>query len=244
MGRSDRWTDACRTSAVVDVLTRVWSRSVAAGGKARETGALIDYQVTQASTAVEGLSVVGDVLEGWFDRSILGTVVVAVSAALRSSYVLRWLTAEPETDVIVIDLNDSIVLRPFLRTIDEAADTFHAHWRGSVVYGVSDRIAEFVADTPVRALSLVILSMMIPSSVMAFAVGSLSTVELYPRLMITLLALLGTRSGTSLDDLRETRTAKFIRAIVEPPDTQEPGTRSTDQHLSRTGSLAEEDGEE
>jgi len=85
----------------------------------------------------------------WLSNSRLGSLRAAVadstlvgglrslsaraSEAVRSSYLYRWLTKEPEPDVIVIDLRETWVVGPLIAALDHVLAWLAPHWRGSTL---------------------------------------------------------------------------------------------------------------
>lgn len=52
---------------------------------------------------------------------------------VRASWLFQWLTAEPETDVIVIDLRETLTVGPFLSILDWLIARFAPWWEGSAL---------------------------------------------------------------------------------------------------------------
>ena len=72
-------------------------------------------------------------------RSLQHSTVVALfhsfaslfGTALRNSFLYRWLTTEPDPDVIVIDLTETWTVGPIIQAIDRVAGLAAPHWRSS-----------------------------------------------------------------------------------------------------------------
>lgn len=52
---------------------------------------------------------------------------------LRASYLYRWLTAEPDPNVIVIDLRKTYAVGPFIALLDRVQPSVEAAWNASAV---------------------------------------------------------------------------------------------------------------
>ena len=95
---------------------------------------------------------VRDVLFGsWYARWLLGSTddeERSRSPVLASSWLVRWLTAEPEPDVIVIDLREVRMVRPFVLALDRVAGQLASalpySWLGFVVGRVGDRLRSLI----------------------------------------------------------------------------------------------------
>ena len=56
---------------------------------------------------------------------------------LRASYCYRWLTAEPDPDVIVIDLRETYAVGPFIALLDRIRPSVERTWYGSRTHNAS-----------------------------------------------------------------------------------------------------------
>lgn len=56
------------------------------------------------------------------------------------SVLYSWLTAEPDPDVIVIDLRDTYTVGPVIAVLDRFAPAVERIWRGSLVRRATDRL--------------------------------------------------------------------------------------------------------
>lgn len=139
-----------------------------------------------------------------------------LSAYVRGSYFYRWLTAEPDPDVIVIDLRETWTVGPFIAILDRLVGFFERAAGGSTIFEFASTLADRTLDAPVRmagfaALFAAVLA--IPSAVLMdrttallFAVGLL---------VVGTIALFEDRPW---DELRETRPVELLVAAFEPPD--------------------------
>lgn len=94
-----------------------------------------------AGSVVEN-SWVGTVVSGAESKGI--GVVERVADVARESYLYRWLAAEPEPDVVVIDLRETYTVRPFIRLLDATVEWLYPCWEASTL--------KRVVDASVRAL--------------------------------------------------------------------------------------------
>ncbi len=152
--------------------------------------------------------------------------VVALSrlgrTSLVSSAAYRWFTAEPEPEVIVIDLRETRTIGPVIRGLDRVVSGFERWGRTSTVVDWCRQVGSTVQARPIRLASVVVLSAMAVSLLVASR-GSPSTLFVYSSLTLVGLAALGLRSRASLGELLETRVGRAIVAAFEPPEPPERG---------------------
>jgi hypothetical protein len=60
-------------------------------------------------------------------------VVESVAGFVEGSYLYRWLTAEPEPDVVVIDLRETYTVGPFIRLLDATVEWLYPYWEASTL---------------------------------------------------------------------------------------------------------------
>jgi len=94
----------------------------------------LERRVTQASD--------GSVLVGGA-RSLSGHVETLV----RNSYGYRWLTAEPDPSVVVIDLRETRTVGPFVRLLEQVVDPVERAWEDSRIAATVTTIGAAVADS-------------------------------------------------------------------------------------------------
>ena len=58
-------------------------------------------------------------------------------ALVRNSYCYRWLTAEPDPEIIVIDLRETRTVGPFIRLLERAIGPVERAWTGSRLASVT-----------------------------------------------------------------------------------------------------------
>lgn len=72
-------------------------------------------------------------LAATFEASRLGATGRILSRWTRQSWLYRWLTAEPEPDVIVIDLRETWTVGPVITVLDAVLGWPGQYWSGSVL---------------------------------------------------------------------------------------------------------------
>ena len=151
----------------------------------------------------------------------LATVGSSLVRWTRGSFLYRWLTAEPEPDVVVIDLRGTHTVGPILALLDRVIATLSRGWHTASVGSITQATHERLREHPVRTVSLVALAALLTSLAVSVALGTLSSTGLGVRLVGIGLAALGTRIRVSWNQCTESATYRYLVAALEPPEPPE-----------------------
>jgi len=138
---------------------------------------------------------------------------------VRDSYLVRWLTAEPEPDVVVIDLRETWTIAPVIAVIDWLVPHGLRMWHGSTARRVLDRTATAFRNAPVRLTSVVVLGVVVARIVLSL--GSAGTVSLVAHLFVGALAIAGLRVDWTLEELKASKVGRLAAALFVPPEPPE-----------------------
>ena len=235
MRTDDRIDRALATSRVRQALDRLASGSSVVTGLT----ALVQNGATTLSSPVRSW-LAGSTLRrfaGWINRRLGSTVSGSRTLAglsmvehwVLSSWLYRWLTAEVEPNVVVIDLRETVTVRPVLVAIGASIDVFTTGRRTSTTWQSFERARERFVDAPVRYASLFALFVLLGATAASVVRGALSAGGIWPRLVLAVAFLLGTRIDRSWADVRTSRPVQLLIAALEPPEP--PGERR--QHDER-----------
>ena len=87
---------------------------------------------------------VSDRLEAVAERSrildALDQAGAVLGRTLRSSRLYAWLTAEPDPEVIVIDLRETYTVGPIIGVLDRLAPVVERIWRGSYAHTAIEKL--------------------------------------------------------------------------------------------------------
>lgn len=86
--------------------------------------------------------------EGVMAQSQLAVGASCLANTARQSFLYRWLTREPEPEVIVIDLRETYVVGPIISILNRIIDGLLPSWRNSLAKRVTthlDTVQEVVA---------------------------------------------------------------------------------------------------
>jgi len=134
-----------------------------------------------------------DPLASAYHESAVDHVLTTVRSWVLASGLFRWFTTEPEPNVIVIDLSDSVVFGPVLGVLAGVVPELWSAISDSVVVKAIRRGAAAFDESPVRTFSLVVLAFVVVHTATSALVESLLSTELLLRGFVFALALAGTR---------------------------------------------------
>ncbi|WP_245724153.1 hypothetical protein [Natronorubrum texcoconense] len=207
----------------LDRVSSVRNRDESVGGsrleRAREGSRALS--VVSGSKVVSSGVAFGDRIRQWRGESRLVGVGAEGRDVVESSFAYRWLTSEPDPEVIVIDLRETRAFGPLIRGVDRGVSEFTARSRTSTVVGALGWVGSAIRARPIQVVSAVVLAMVVMSLVLMVRVGSVSQSLLLGQLLVAGLAALGLRSRASLGALLETRVGRGIVAAFEPPEPPE-----------------------
>ncbi|QUO47734.1 MULTISPECIES: hypothetical protein [Halorubrum] len=164
-------------------------------------------------------------------ESRLGRLWERTAAAVRSSYLYRWLTAEPDPEVIVIDLRETWTVGPFIRLLDAILDRLLPALEDSRIATAARTGVSYTLAAPAVVGGLAVLTVGLLLALVSIAAGTLGTTRLGLAAGLVVAGVIATRERRSWAALRETRPVELLVAALEPPeppDESESGSASTD----------------
>ena len=72
--------------------------------------------------------------------SKLAATLRTLSHYVRASYLYRWLTAEPDPEIVVIDLRETYTVGPFIALLDRVQPSVESAWSTSTLHRLADRL--------------------------------------------------------------------------------------------------------
>ncbi|OVE83146.1 hypothetical protein [Natronolimnobius baerhuensis] len=155
------------------------------------------------------------------ERSRLTATTRTLARYVRHSWCYRWLTKEPDPDVIVIDLRETYTVGPFIRILDAIIAQFARAAHSSRAVDIGRDIAARFERRPLRVLGIATLAALSISLLLSVALSQTGTLWLGAHVALAGAAALGLRSERTLEDLTETRTWELLSAAFEPPEPPE-----------------------
>lgn len=141
-----------------------------------------------------------------------------VADICKGSWLYRWLTAEPEPEVIVIDLRETYTVGPFVRLLDRLFERADDWAESSRVAAAVRTAVHHVAASPLQVGGLLLVVASGTGLLASLASGGLSTPTGAVFGGALLAGLLATREQRSWEELRETRPVRLLAAAFEPPE--------------------------
>ncbi len=146
--------------------------------------------------------------ESWLARAWARLEVM-----VRASWIYRWLTAEPEPDVIVIDLRETWTVGPVIRLLDWMLAQVQPAVAQSAGVRMATGLVTRMQHAPLRMAGGAALG----GGLLSILIAGLSI----PGLVLIALGALGVRDDRSWETLAETRLAQWLVAAFEPPEPPE-----------------------
>ncbi|MFC6864183.1 hypothetical protein ACFQGE_12045 [Halomicroarcula sp. GCM10025817] len=157
-------------------------------------------------------------LEASYHYSSIGHGIDTLGHFVRESYLFRWLTAEPEPDVIVIDLRETVTVGPFLAVLERLVPVVGRAWESSRIQTLVGTTAQDFRTQPIRFVSLALVVALAVRTLLALVTATVTPLELSLRVAVLLLAVVGTQVRYSWAELTETRAYALAVALLAPPE--------------------------
>lgn len=221
--RVDVAAASARTLAVVR-RTQDAGRPAAAAGRqeAGETVAEQSIDAQQDAPAVAQEDASDGLLAALLRDATVTGVASRIGTFARSSWLYRWLTAEPEPEIIVIDLRKTRSVGPIIQWLDSVLRELTPATVTSGAVRVGYRFRNRARERPVRVASIATIA----GVVLAFLALATTGDPVGPAVLFLvaflLLALRGTQSTRTWADIAETRWYQSLAAAFEPPEPIEP----------------------
>jgi hypothetical protein len=173
-------------------------------------------QARENSTLVSAARELGGKLGVALERSRLTGAGETLGRWVRGSYLYRWLTAEPDPDVIVIDLRETYTVGPVIAGLDRAGRFVADTRAGQAGADGLATLSAAVERRPVRVASIVVLVALLTNTLVSLALDGFTRTGLALRLFALGAALLGTRSSATAADLADSWLWELLAPPAEP----------------------------
>lgn len=135
---------------------------------------------------------------------------------IRSSRGYRWLTSEPDPDVIVIDLRETWTVGPLIAVVGRLWAGFDRAAADSAVVSVGSGAIDRTLSAPIRVAGVAALGVSVLLAGSAIATGRINRMLVAVAVAVVgAVALFETRSWA---ELRETRIGTLFVSVFVPPE--------------------------
>lgn len=179
------------------------------------------HEALGGSVTLNRLRKAGEDFSGMVGSASVTRLADSTATAATHSWLYRWLTAEPEQEVIVIDLRETLTVAPFIIALNRVLERALPARAHSLLVRGGTRTARSVRAAPIRAASGILLVVVLVSLLAAVALEALRPLMLSAQLLGVLAGLAGLRVKASWAELRKTRIARLVAAVLEPPPPPE-----------------------
>ncbi len=173
---------------------------------------------------------------------VAGSAIVAASrdagrriaAWVRGSAIYKWLTAEPDPDVIVIDLRETWTVGPFLLVLDHVIGALVAAASGSRLVEVALAGADAIRAAPLRAggVGAAVVGLLVA---VRGVLGGPAIAPLALGVGVAAGGLIAMRDDRDWETLRETRPVELAIAALEPPEPPGSGEKAEPNNQDADG---------
>jgi hypothetical protein len=213
-----------RTTDIIHTLGNAFEEGITVGWRRAFVVRILATTAKGLSKAWASASAVRRVATGWhylqnanFEARITALTRIILSWT-QSSWIYRWLTTEPEPEVMVIDLRETLAFGPIIQAIDRTLRWLVPAAASAVVVHNTERVGIAVRRRPVRLASLGLAGMVTAGVALLILTGGLDETTIAIALVGGALAIAGLPVRATLEDVRQHPVTRAIVAALEPPE--------------------------
>lgn len=150
-----------------------------------------------------------------------GQLLERTRHAVRSSYLYRWLTAEPDPEIIVIDLRDTYTVGPFISVFERLGDVLSVSMADSRIVAVGCAALDKFRAAPVRLVGIALATVCAIALLGGTVLGALSLRLIVGLGVGVVVGIGGTQVNTSWEELKQSRSAQLLSAAFTPPPEED-----------------------
>ncbi len=209
---------------LTDEVKIVWGGSVTESGTSRGMARI--QRLVSGSQFVNSLSSSGTALTARISAAtstaLTGDVWGLIERKTRESFFYRWLTAEPEPEVIVIDLRETYTAGPVIGTLDRTIAELTPGIESATVTQAAAAGAHRFRHRPVRYLGFALAAFVGASASIGAITSTLTGIAFAIHLLLFVVAIWGTRSTRTAEELLAHPVSQWLMEAFEPPEPIEP----------------------
>ncbi|MFC6733750.1 hypothetical protein [Haladaptatus sp. DYSN1] len=151
------------------------------------------------------------------DDSFVARASRRTGRVTRQSYLYRWLTAEPDPDVVVIDLRETWTVGPAIAALDWLTERLAPAVASSHFRTATGEAHTALQRAPLRVGGLAVAIAFTASLLASALTGRLTAAGFVWDGLVVSLALAASRVDLTWRELGETKIGKTVVAAFEPP---------------------------
>jgi small-conductance mechanosensitive channel len=139
-----------------------------------------------------------------------------------NSFAYRWFTAEPEPDMIVIDLRETVTVSPFVALLDRLVELLDTAATSSGTVAVCRSLRREFRAAPVRLFGAFVALGSAIALLAGAVLGRIGAITAGVLAALALAGLAGTQVSASWADIVDSRVGGLVIAALEPPADGQP----------------------
>ncbi|MFB6283427.1 MAG: hypothetical protein ABEK59_05765 [Halobacteria archaeon] len=151
---------------------------------------------------------------------------------VKKSWLYGWLTGEPETEVVVLDLERTRTTGPIIKFIDQTVRTVIPAWMQSGLRTVYEKTARYAREKTVRVASGLVFTVSVIFMALLEYLDMKSLPSFVLLMTIAVVAGYGIRSDRSWEELRETKAVTIATKLIRPPELDQEDDTASDHRES------------
>lgn len=159
-------------------------------------------------------------------RSGVASVTATLERWLTNSFGYRWLRADPDPDVIVINLRETATVGPVVRLFERFFVVVIPAILESRTWQLSKQARKRLRAEPLRPIGGVVTVFAVTMFVWSAITGSVSAVWAAVLLGLSAAGVSAFRDRRSWEQLRETRPMTVLAAIFLPPESPDTSVQT------------------
>lgn len=196
---------------------------------------------TAGSVTTEGNTSSAGPLQKASQDSTVAAIAGTCRRYIEASWLYRWLTAEPDPDVIVIDLRETWTVGPVLVAIERLLRWLVPAAATSWTARIARRSHGVAKARPIQLLSVAVGAATLAALVTNLRGGPPSVLFAVAVAVFLFLSLAGSRITWTWAQLRETRGYQTLAAAFEPPEPPGPREERTGTGPAEQEAVVEEE---
>jgi len=157
-----------------------------------------------------------------------------VRSFVELSWLYRWLTAEPDAEVVVIDLRETLSAGPILAQIDQRIRDFISVMPTSGGLRRGYRLQKGFREHPIRVASFGLLGVILLGFIGVVAAGGPLGIATFVLIIGLLVATRGTQNRTPLSEITDSGWYQVLADTFEPPSPPESSDSDPNNAHSRS----------